>query len=75
MTPEERSILAETRRLAEENNAMLRNIQRSQRASLAFKVIYWFVIVGLSVGAFWFIQPYVNALKDSVGSIGGAVGL
>ena len=75
MTPEERRILSETRQLAEENNEMLRKIQRSQRASLALKTIYWLVIIGLSVGAFWFIQPYVNAVKESVGTIGGAVGL
>lgn len=71
MTPEERRILMETRRLAEDNNAMLRKIQRSQRASLVIKVLYWIVIIGLSVGAFWFIQPYTNALKGSVSDLTG----
>ena len=59
----------ETRELVEENARILRGIQRSQRASMIFRLLYWLVIIGISVGAFWFIQPYINSLKDSVGSI------
>ena len=62
MTPEEKSLLERTNKLAEENNAILHSLRRSARWSTAFKVIYWFVILGLSVGAFYAIQPYINML-------------
>ncbi len=71
MTPEEHRILMETRQLAEENNTILRKIQRSQRASLAVKAIYWLIIIGLSVGAFWFIQPYIDSLKGAASDLTG----
>lgn len=71
MTPDEHRILIETRELAEANNDILRKMQRSQRASLAFRVMYWLVIIGLSVGAFWFIQPYIDSLKGSVSDLTG----
>jgi hypothetical protein len=24
--------------------------------------VYWFVIIGSSIGAYWFVQPYINQL-------------
>lgn len=66
MTPEERKMLEEVRALAQENNEVLKSIQRSQRAGAVFKIIYWVIILGLSFGAYWLIQPYVNMLKSSL---------
>jgi len=62
MTPEEKSLLERTHKLAEENNAILHGLRRSARWSTVFKVAYWFVIIGVSVGAFYAIQPYMNML-------------
>lgn len=62
MTPEERSLLERTYKLAEENNEMLRKIRRINRLSFAMRVLYWAVIIGLAVGALYFIQPYVDAV-------------
>ncbi len=60
MTPEERSLLERTHELAEDNNKMLRSIKRSGRISMILRILYWAVIVGVSVGAFYFIQPYID---------------
>lgn len=62
MTPEERSLLERTYNLAEENNVILRKIRRVNRFSLAFRIVYWTVVIGLAVGALYFIQPYVDAV-------------
>jgi hypothetical protein len=62
MTPEEHNLLERTLKLAEENNAMLKSIRRSNRLSVIMRVVYWVVILGLSYGAFFFIQPYINSL-------------
>jgi len=69
MTPEEKSLLERTHKLAEENNAILHSLRRSACWSTIFKVIYWIVILGLSVGAFYAIQPYVNLMTGTLGSL------
>jgi len=62
MTPEEKSLLERTNKLVEENNAILHSMRRSAHWSTAFKMIYWIVVLGLSVGAFYAIQPYMNMM-------------
>lgn len=70
MTPEEKQLLEETLALARENNVILSRMQRSQRVTTAIKVLYWVVILALSFGAYWLIQPYVDTLKSSLGNVG-----
>ncbi len=70
MTPEEKSLLERTYKFSEENNVILKSLRRSHRLSLIGKSIYWFVIIGLSIGAFYFIQPYINFMTSTLG-IGG----
>ncbi len=65
MTPEEHRMLTEALSLAQENARILKNMQRVARASLILRAVYWVVILGLSFGAFYFIQPYIDALKGS----------
>jgi hypothetical protein len=66
MTPEERSLLERTASLAEENNQMLRSIRRSGRISLAFRAAYWILILLVSFGAYYFIQPYVDTMFELI---------
>ena len=67
MNPEERSLLERTYKLAQENNEILKAIRLSNRVSIALRIGYWVVIIGLSFGAIYFIQPYVNFLTSAVG--------
>jgi len=63
MTPEERSLLERIYSLEKENNEFLHSIKRRLRINTAIKILYWVVIIGLSLGAFYFVQPYVDLLK------------
>ena len=74
MTPEEHQLLIETRQLVEEQAKILKSIQRSNRISIAMRAVYWFIIIGLSFGALYFTQPYVDTLKGSLGDIGNLGG-
>jgi hypothetical protein len=67
MTPEERSLLERTASLVEENNKILISLRRSGRWSLAMRIGYWAIIIVLSFGAFYFIQPYVQMMTGLVG--------
>jgi hypothetical protein len=71
MSPEERSLLERTYKITEENNEILRSIRRGNRWSMAIKATYWIVIIGLSIGAFYFVQPYIEFMTSALG-IGGA---
>ncbi|HEY0908590.1 MAG TPA: hypothetical protein VGE35_04600 [Candidatus Paceibacterota bacterium] len=66
MTPDEHRLLIETREMAEENNRILKGLQRTNRASLAFKIVYWVVVLGVLSGALYFLQPYIDTVKSSL---------
>jgi len=74
MSPEEKSLLERTYKMAEENNAILKSLRRSARWNTAFKVFYWVIIIGLSLGAYYFIQPYLEAMFDLYGKVTGDTG-
>jgi Trk-type K+ transport system membrane component len=75
MTPEEKSLLERTYKMAEENNTMLRSIRRSNRVSLGFRIAYWIIILIIAFGSFYFIQPYVNTLLSISGQGTGLQGI
>lgn len=61
--------IKEIKELTEENNKMLHSIQRRARWTIVMRLMYWIFIVGASIGAFYFIQPYLNQLNDTYDSI------
>ncbi len=73
MTPEERSLLERTHKLAEENNEILRSIRRTNRFAVIMRVLYWVVIIGVSFGAYYFIQPYLEAMLGAYSQVQGSI--
>lgn len=71
MTPEEKSLLERTHKLAEENNEILRKMRRSNRWSIALRIFYWIIILGLAFGAYYFVQPYATSLMEAMDQLGG----
>ena len=69
MDPESKKLLEETFRLSEENNKILRYVQRSIRVSRIITALYWVFIIGSVIGAFYFLQPYLDSV---MGAYGGA---
>lgn len=39
-------------------------MKRSARISNILRIFYWVIIIGLSVGAYYFIQPYTTLLLN-----------
>jgi len=78
MSPEERELFKRSIALAEENNDILRSIQRSMRLARFMSIVYWIFIIGSAVGAYYIIQPYLEQLmsiygdaKSSLSGVGG----
>jgi len=75
MTPEEKSLLERTLKMAEENNSILRKMRRAHRFSTFLRVIYWILILAIGFGAYYFIQPYITSLTGMAGQGGGIQGI
>lgn len=81
MTPEERALLNRIAQQVDENNDILHGIRSSMRWSKIWSAVYWTLIIGASLGAYWFIQPYINQLLDvysgaqsNIDSVKGMIG-
>jgi len=69
MDPESKKLLEDTFVLAQKNNKMLNFVVRSMRISRIMSIIYWALIIGSALGAYYFVQPYIDEL---IGIYGGA---
>ncbi len=67
MSPEERELLNKSVALAEDNNKILHSMKRSMRYASIIRAIYWIFIIGSAVGAYYFIQPYVDQIMSIYG--------
>jgi len=73
MNPQDRDLLQKTYDLAKENNHILHGIRRSNRLSSVVRVLYWTVIIGASLGAYYYIQPYLDTVLNAYGQIQGDI--
>jgi hypothetical protein len=71
MSPEERELLEKSVALSLENNKMLHAIRRSMFWSRMTSYLYWILIIGVSIGAFYFLQPYLDKVVGLYNSISG----
>lgn len=69
MNPDEKRLLQKTYEFAEENNKILHKLKRANTRSVLFRWFYWVIIVGISVGAFYFLEPYIKVTTDAYKSI------
>ena len=73
MEPHEREMLDRVLELSEQNNKMLKKMERMARWSTIFRIIYWSVIIGTAIGLFYFMQPYIDEAKEAYGSVRNAI--
>lgn len=73
MDPESRKLLQETLELEKENNDMLRSMRRSLRIQRIMSILYWIFIIGSALGAYYFIQPYIEQLMGIYSGAGDVI--
>jgi len=67
-----KQLLDKNVKLSEENNQLLLKLYKIQRWAQITRVIYWFLIIGITGGAFYFIKPYLgNMLNLYTGGVSG----
>jgi len=69
MDREEKQKLDRALELAEDNNQMLRKMIRNMRWGRLFRTVYWVIIIGISIGALYYVQPYVDQVVGVYGNI------
>lgn len=69
MDPESKKLLQATFEIAKENNAMLHKVRAVQKRTALFSIIKLLVIVGLSYGAFVYLEPYFDKVINAYNSI------
>ena len=72
MDIQEKRLLEETAALAKENNKLIKKIRRGMITGRVVRIFYWVVIIGISVGAFYFLQPYVEGIRGIYEDLQGA---
>lgn len=60
--------------LAEENQRMIRNLYQRARMATVFIFIKWFIIIGITIGSFYYLQPFIDNLVGIYGGISGGSG-
>ena len=71
MDPESKKLLEETLSLVEENNKLLRKVRGVQKRQTLWTIFKLLVIAGLTLGSFYYLEPYVNKVMDAYNQISG----
>jgi hypothetical protein len=69
MDPETKRLLEENLALSKDTNRMLKKILSAQRWGRALHLLYWVVIIGASVGAYYWLQPVLNTVLGNYNSV------
>ena len=70
MDPESKKLLEDTLAIAQENNQILHELRRSMRFARFMSILYWVLIIGSAVGAFYFVQPVLDELMGAYSGAG-----
>ena len=75
MEQEDKEMLRKTLELSQKNYNMISSIKRSIFWTKVFSVIYWIFIVVVAVGAYYYLQPYIDKLLSVYSSFKGIPGM
>lgn len=67
--------ISELKQLVQENHQLLVGIYQRARITMFFNVVKWVIIVGISVGAFYYIQPFFETIMATYSNITGLGGM
>ena len=69
-----KELLRQNLETSQESLSILKKMHRARVVSGVFKAIKWIVIIGLSLGSYYYIEPYLNAMLDALNSISSGMG-
>jgi len=66
-----KEILEKILETTEDNNKLLKKINKGIVFSRVVTFIYWIIILGIGIGAYYYIQPYIDGLFDTYDGVRG----
>lgn len=69
MDQELRDLLEKNLKISEDNNEILRKLYRSQKWSQFMSLMYWVLIIGVTFGVYYYLQPYIETLLGTYTSL------
>ncbi len=69
MDDQERKMLERVLKLSEDNNRMLRSMRRAALVSKFVHLLYWIVIIGISVVSYYYIKPYIDSVYSALQTV------
>ena len=67
MDEETKKLIQENLELSKKNNEILHKLYKFQRFNQMIRVAYWVIIILVAVGAFYFVQPFLDQLSGFYG--------
>ena len=71
MDPDTKQLLEDTFELAKENNKMLHHVRRIQKRQAFWAIVRVILIIGIALGLFYYLEPYLNKIINLASSIPG----
>lgn len=64
-----KKLLRQNLEISRESFKILKKLHRGRKLAMGFKILYWTVIILMVLGAYYYIQPFVDTFTDTFGEI------
>ena len=64
-----KKLLRQNLEISRESFRILKKIHRARKIALVFRALYWTAVILLVLGAYYYIQPYVDSFTNIFGDI------
>lgn len=71
MDLDEKAMLKKALELSQENNKMLHSIKKQMLVGRIFRIVYWIVIIGVAIGVYYYVDPYIESAINAYGNVKG----
>lgn len=69
MDPETKELLENILSIEKDNNDMLHKIRGFQKRQTFWQILKYLLIIGIALGSFYFLEPYLNKVVDMYNSV------
>jgi len=65
------NLIKEDLEVSKENNELLKKLWGNVKISRALRFLYWVIILGIALGSYYYVQPFIDKLKGVYSGFGG----
>ena len=69
MDLQEKQLLEQNLEVSKETNHLLKKVVSAQRWGRVFRIFYWAIIIGGSIGVYYWLQPVMNQVLGNYDAI------